>query len=278
MDTVTDRPLEEQIRYEVRNQVAWITIDRPERGNALPPEGRDRIRDLVNGLNHQLDVRAAVITASGEKMFCPGADISMNREPLPRPDGAPESTVGEARRMMLDGQHTLMPAILDCDKPIIAAVNGTAAGMGAHLALMCDLVIMAEEARMIEIFARRALVPDALGTWILPRLVGLHKAKELMFFADDIPAAEALRIGLVNRVVPRTELMDAATEWAERLASGPTKVHGMTKQLLNRSLDVDRQTITHHEAWMVDANLRTEDFAEGMASFRERRDATYKGW
>ena len=197
-----ERSLEEQVRFEIIDQVAWITIDRPERGNALTPECRDRIRDLFNGLNGQFDACAAVLTATGEKLFCPGADISTDRPSAKRPPDAPEQAVGEARRMMLDGQHTLMPAILDCELPVIAAVNGTAAGMGAHLALMCDLVIMSDTAKLIEVFARRALVPDALGAWILPRLVGLQKAKELMFFADDIPAEEARAIGLCNHVVP----------------------------------------------------------------------------
>ena len=160
-----ERSPEEQIRYEVKNQVAWITIDRPEKGNALTPANRNRIRDLVEGLNSQFEARAAVITATGEKLFCPGADISYDREQVPRPEGAPEPSMGEPRRMMLRGQHTLMPSILDCEVPIIAAVNGTAAGMGAHLAMMCDLVIMADNAKFIEIFTRRALVPDALGAW-----------------------------------------------------------------------------------------------------------------
>ncbi|NNE74366.1 MAG: enoyl-CoA hydratase/isomerase family protein [Acidimicrobiales bacterium] len=272
------RPQEEQIRFEIRNQVAWITIDRPEKGNALTPDNRNRIRDLFRSLNGQFEARAVVLTATGEKLFCPGADISMDRDYASRPADAPAMAVGEPRRMMLDGQHTLMPSILDCELPVIAAVNGTAAGMGAHLAMMCDLVIMAEEAKFIEIFTRRALVPDALGAWLLPRLVGLQKAKELMLFAEDIPAAEAERIGLCNKVVPRAELEGAATEWAERLAQGPTKAYMFTKWLLNRSLDVDRHTIAEEESWAVELNNHTADVAEGIASFRERRNPEFKGW
>jgi 2-(1,2-epoxy-1,2-dihydrophenyl)acetyl-CoA isomerase len=273
-----ERTLEEQIRFEIVDHVAWITIDRPERGNALTPECRDRIRDLFNGLNGQFDARAVVLTATGEKLFCPGADISADRETAERPADAPAQAVGEARRMMLDGQHTLMPAILDCELPVIAAVNGTAAGMGAHLALMCDMVIMSDTAKLIEIFTRRALVPDALGAWLLPRLVGLQKAKELMFFADDIPAEEAHSIGLCNHVVPGDELHDTAAQWAERLAQGPTKAYMFTKWMLNRSLDVDRQTIAEEESWAVELNTHTHDAQEGIASFRERRDPQFKGW
>ncbi|MEZ5373922.1 MAG: enoyl-CoA hydratase/isomerase family protein [Microthrixaceae bacterium] len=198
-----DRPLDEQVRLEIVDQVAWITIDRPEKGNALSPPCRDRIRDLINDLNGAYTARAIVLTATGHKLFCPGADLS-HRVPAERPEGVPSQAVGDARRMMLEGQYTLFPAILDSELPIIAAVNGTAAGMGAHLAFACDLVIAAEGTKFIEVFSRRGLVVDALGAYLLPRTIGLHKAKELILFADDLPVAEAERLGLVNKVVPRT--------------------------------------------------------------------------
>ena len=271
-------PAEELVRYEVRDQVAWITIDNPTKGNALSPDMRDRIAALVSGTNGRFEARSIVITAAGEKLFCPGADISVGREFAPRPDDAPALAVGESRRMMLEGQLKLMPTILDCELPVIAAVNGTAAGVGAHLALCCDLVIMADHAKLIEVFARRGLVPDGLGAWILPRLVGLQKAKELMFFAEDIPADEALRLGLCNKVVPGAELQDTAAEWAGRLASGPTRSLMMTKWLVNRSLDVDRRTLEDNEAWAVELNNGTVDMAEGIASFRERRDPVWRGF
>ncbi|MDG1463898.1 MAG: enoyl-CoA hydratase/isomerase family protein [Acidimicrobiales bacterium] len=270
--------VEEQVRFEIRNQVAWITIDNPTKGNAISPDMRDRMASLVNGCNGRFEARAIVITAVGRKLFCPGADISVGREFAPRPDDAPPLAVGESRRMMLEGQLKLMPAILDSELPVIAAVNGTAAGVGAHLALCCDLVIMADNAKLIEVFARRGLVPDGLGAWILPRLVGLQKAKELMFFAEDISAEEALRIGLCNRVVPGDDLIEAATEWAERLASGPTRSFMLTKWLVNRSLDVDRRTLEDNEAWAVELNNGTLDSAEGLASFRERRDPVWRGF
>ncbi len=133
----------DRIRFEVRNQVAWLTIDSPDRGNALTPAMRDRLGGLLRGLNGRFEARAAVITAVGDRHFCTGADLSAPRPPAPRPEGAPQPAVGEARRMMLDGQLTLMPSVLDCEIPVVAAVNGTAAGIGAHLALCCDLVLMA---------------------------------------------------------------------------------------------------------------------------------------
>ncbi|MGB1650161.1 MAG: enoyl-CoA hydratase/isomerase family protein, partial [Acidimicrobiales bacterium] len=219
-----------------------------------------------------------VLTATGQKLFCPGADISVGREYAQRPDDAPALAVGEPRRMMLRGQHPLMSSILDCELPVIAAVNGTAAGMGVHLALMCDLVMMADHAKFIEVFARRGLVPDAMGTWILPRLIGPMKTKELMFFADDIPADYALELGLCNKVVAGEELIPTAMEWAVRLATGPTKAHMFTKWLVNRSLDVDRRTITEEESWAVELNNGTLDAQEGVNSFRERREPHWRGF
>lgn len=281
---MTDAPLEDpadlerKVRFEIVDQVAWITIDNPDKGNAMTPGMRDRMRDLFESLNGQFEARAVVLTATGEKLFCPGADISVGRRYAARPDDAPALAVGESRRMMLRGQHTLMPSILECELPVIAAVNGTAAGMGAHLALMCDLVLMADNAKFIEIFARRGLVPDALGTWILPRLIGPMRTKELMFFADDVPADKAYELGLCNKVVPRAELRATAEEWALRLATGPTKAHMFTKWLVNRSLDHDRVTIAEEESWAVELNNGTHDGQEGVRSFQERRDPVWRGF
>ena len=171
--------LSEKVQFEIIDQVAWITINNPDKGNAMSPGMRDRMTGLFESLNGQFDARAVVLTATGQKLFCPGADISVGREYAQRPDDAPALAVGEPRRMLLRGQHPLMCSILVCDLPVFAAVNGTAAGMGVHLALMCDLVMMADHAKFIEIFARRGLVPDAMGTWILPRLIGPMKTKEL---------------------------------------------------------------------------------------------------
>ena len=270
--------LSEKVQFEIIDQVAWITINNPDKGNAMSPGMRDRMTGLFESLNGQFDARAVVLTATGQKLFCPGADISVGREYAQRPDDAPALAVGEPRRMMLRGQHPLMSSILDCELPVIAAVNGTAAGMGVHLALMCDLVMMADHAKFIEVFARRGLVPDAMGTWILPRLIGPMKTKELMFFADDIPADYALELGLCNKVVPGEELIPSVMEWAVRLATGPTKAHMFTKWLVNRSLDVDRRTITEEESWAVELNNGTMDAQEGVNSFRERRDPYWRGF
>ena len=272
-----DHLLEDQIRLEVRNSVAWITIDRPEVGNALNPACRDRIRDLIQEFNVSHRARCIVLTAAGQKLFCPGADLSHPYE-RDRLDGLPPQVVGDPRRLLLDGQYTLFPAILDSDIPIIAAVNGTAAGMGSHLALACDLVVAADHAKFVEVFARRGLVPDALGAWLLPRIIGLRKTMELFLFADDLPAGEAAALGLVNKVVPAADLKATVTEWAERIASGPSTSFGLAKWLVNQSLDVSRETMIHNEALAVEINTHSEDFREGLASFRERRNPEWRGF
>ena len=273
-----ERPLDEQVRLEYRGAVAWITIDRPEAGNALNPPSRDRIRDILNGLNTSHRARCAVITGTGDRFFCTGADLRHSYDDPDRSTDVPDRIMGDTRRMMLDGQYALFDALLDCDVPVIAAVNGTAAGMGAHLAMACDLVIAGDRTKFVEVFARRGLVPDALGPWLLPRIIGVRRTMELFLLAEDLPADKAQEYGLVNRVVPHNEVQHAAAEWAERLASGPSRSFALTKWLVNRSLDTDRATMAHEEALAVELNAATEDAAEGVASFQERRPPAWKGY
>jgi 2-(1,2-epoxy-1,2-dihydrophenyl)acetyl-CoA isomerase len=167
---------------------------------------------------------------------------------------------------------------MDCEKPVICAVNGTAAGIGAHIAFASDLVIAADNAKFIEVFVRRGITPDGGGAYMLPRLIGMQKAKELIFFGDDLKAADAERVGLVNKVVPQAELMTAAGEWAGRLAESPTKAIMLSKWLLNRSLDSNRHGAFEDEAWAQEMASYTQDFQEGVAAFKERRDVEYRGW
>lgn len=264
-----DRLLDQQIRLEYRGKVAYLTIDRPAVGNALHPPGRDRIRDILNDLNSSGRARCVVIRGAGDRFFCSGADLTH--------DYGVEPTV-DPRRMMLDGQYRLFPAILDCDLPVIGSVNGTAAGMGAHLAFACDLVICSDRARFVEVFARRGLVPDALGPWLLPRIIGVRRTMELLLLAEDLAAERAKEFGLVNRVVGHDELAAATAEWADRLAAGPTRSLGLTKWLVNQSLDVDRTAMIHNEAMAVEINAHSADSAEGVASFREGRPPQWKGY
>lgn len=261
---------EDEVLHRFESGVSWITLNRPEAMNAVTWDQRERVIGLLADASADPDVRAVVITATG-KGFCAGADLR----------GAPaapaERVAGDVARMIRLGAQRLITAVLDCEKPVIAAVNGTAAGIGAHLALACDLVIAAEPARFIEVFVRRGLVPDGAGAYLLPRLLGPQKAKELMFFGDAVPAAEAERLGLVNKVVPAEALEETAREWAERLAQGPTRALALTKQLVNASLDGDRATALAAEATAQELNMTTADANEGVASFVERRTPKYAG-
>ncbi|MFF3020196.1 enoyl-CoA hydratase/isomerase family protein [Streptomyces sp. NPDC057939] len=266
-------PPSDEIRHRIENSVSWITLNRPEAMNALTWEQRERVIALLTDASADPAVRAVVISATG-KGFCAGADL---RGSSTGPTAGGDRIAGDVSRMIRLGAQRLITAVLDCEKPVIAAVNGTAAGIGAHLALACDLVIAAEQARFIEVFVRRGLVPDGGGAYLLPRLLGPQKAKELMFFGDAVPAEDAARLGLVNKVVPADELQETARAWAERLAQGPTRALALTKQLVNASLDGDRATALAAEATAQELNMTTADANEGVASFVERRTPKYLG-
>lgn len=259
--------------------VLHITINRPAVGNAVGPHHRDVIIDALGHADRSLAVRAVIITGTGES-FCSGADLKGAVSSLVEdaPSGAPQRPAGATAKSLRRGAQRLIAAVLDCEKPVLAAVNGTAAGIGAHLALACDLVIASERARFIEVFVRRGIPPDAGGAWLLPRLVGLQRAKELIFFGDEVSAEDAARIGLVNAVVPSEMLAPTAQAWADRLAAGPTTAIGLAKALLNRSFESDLATAFRDEANAVEINKGTADAVEGIASFRERRDPDFKGW
>jgi 2-(1,2-epoxy-1,2-dihydrophenyl)acetyl-CoA isomerase len=262
----------------VEDGAVWITLNRPEAGNALTPGMCEQLIGWFEEASDDLAVRVVVLIGTGEKGFCTGADLRSPIEDPARPAGAPRRTVGDAARQIRTGWQRLVSAILDCEKPVIAAVNATAAGGGMHLALACDLVLAAEEATFIEVFVRRGIAPDAGGAYLVPRLIGPQRAKELFFFGDDLPAREAERLGLVNRVVPRDELAAAAGDWAARLASGPTKAIGMAKYLTNRALESDRTTALWDEAVAQELIVGSEDCTEGLAAFAERRAPVFKGW
>ncbi len=269
---------EQEILHRVEERVSWITLNRPEVSNAMTPAQRELVIALLEEASASLAIGAVVITATG-KGFCTGADLRPgSRVPAPRPEGAPERAMWDVTRMIRSGAQRLIEAVLDCEKPVVAGVNGTAAGLGAHLAFACDLVVAADQARFIEVFVRRGIAPDAGGAYLLPRLVGLQAAKEMVFFGDDISAERAGRLGLVNRVVPAHELPSTLAEIAGRLASGPTKALGAAKWLLNRSLDSDRRTAFEEEAMVQELVTSTADMREGMAAFAERRSADFRGW
>ncbi|MER5503946.1 enoyl-CoA hydratase-related protein [Streptomyces sp. NPDC002766] len=257
------------VLHTVDAGVAHLTLDRPEALNALTPDQRELLIELLADASADPDVRVVVVTGTG-RGFCAGADLRGGA-------AGGERVAGDVARMIRQGAQRLIAAVLDCEKPVIAAVNGTAAGLGAHLALACDLVLAAESAKFIEVFVRRGLVPDGGGAYLLPRLIGPHRAKELMFFGDALCAADAERLGLVNRVVPDAELDKTARDWAARLAVGPTRALALTKQLVNASLDGDRTAAFAAEAAAQEINMTTADAQEGVRSFVERRSPEYRG-
>ncbi|WTI97198.1 enoyl-CoA hydratase-related protein [Streptomyces sp. NBC_00723] len=262
-------PVSVTASHSTDRQVTHIALDRPETLNALTPGMRDHLIALLAQASADPDVRAVVLTGTG-RGFCAGADLR---------GGATggERVAGDVSRTLRLGAQRLVGAVLDCEKPVIAAVNGTAAGLGAHLAFACDLVLAAESARFIEVFVRRGLVPDGGGAYLLPRLIGPQRAKELMFFGDALTAPDAERLGLVNRVVPDGELDKTAREWAARLAAGPTRALSLTKQLVNASLDGDRATAFAAEAAAQEINMTTADAQDGVTSFVERREPRFRG-
>lgn len=268
------------ILFEIAdNGVATLTLNRPDAANAITPDQRNLTISLMEGASNDLNIRCVVITAAGERHFCTGADLRVSTIPVnPGPADAPDKVLGDVGRNIKRGAQRLIASIMDCEKPVICAVNGTAAGIGAHIAFASDLVIAADNAKFIEVFVRRGITPDGGGAYMLPRLIGMQKAKELIFFGDDLKAAEAERVGLVNKVVPQAELMTAAGEWAGRLAESPTRAIMLSKWLLNRSLDSNRHGAFEVEAWAQEMASYTQDFQEGVAAFKERRDVEYRGW
>jgi 2-(1,2-epoxy-1,2-dihydrophenyl)acetyl-CoA isomerase len=208
-------------------------------------------------------VRAVVLTGAGGE-FSSGADLSAA--------GGDGPALAGMRRL-----SALALSLHSLVKPTIAKVDGVAAGMGVNLALGCDLIVASERARFSEIFARRGLSVDCGGSWLLPRLVGLHRAKELVFFGDVVSAGDAAAMGLVNRVVPADELDGVVDEWAGRLAAGPPVALSMSKALLNQSFEMSLAQALEREATCQTVNFSTADVAEAFMAFAQKRDAVFTG-
>jgi 2-(1,2-epoxy-1,2-dihydrophenyl)acetyl-CoA isomerase len=266
------------IRQELAGGVLTITLDRPDVHNSLDYIARDALGDAFHAASENLHVRAVVLTGAGERAFCTGADLRTSLPRGPRPDGAPNFAQGDTARAIQKGWQRLVTSVLDCDKPVIGAINGTAAGGGMHLALACDIVVMSENAKIVPVFVRRGIAPDAGGPYLLTRLIGPQRAKQLYFFGDDLPAATAYEWGLATHLVPAGEALATANALAERLASGPTRAIAVTKRLVNTALDVDRGTALNDEAWGQELVMTTEDAQEGVRAFVERRETAFKGW
>jgi 2-(1,2-epoxy-1,2-dihydrophenyl)acetyl-CoA isomerase len=249
--------------------VVTCTLNRPEKKNAITSEMWVGLIDLFEAVATTPDDRVLVITGAGDG-FCSGADLS----------GAATSEGASGVGGALAGMRTVGKAALalhDLAKPTIAAVNGVAAGAGCNLALGCDLVIASDHARFSEIFAKRGLTLDFGGSWVLPRLVGMHRAKELALLADVIDATEADRIGLVNRVVAHDQLGATVTEIATRLANMAPLALAASKRLLNQSFAVSMAEAIEAENSAQALMSTTSDTAEAILSFFERREPRFTG-
>jgi 2-(1,2-epoxy-1,2-dihydrophenyl)acetyl-CoA isomerase len=244
--------------------VRTITLNRPELKNAINDVMWDELLAAFNDAANDPEVRVLVVTGAGGA-FCSGADLS----------GGMDVNTNGLNRMRHVGDVCV--ALHRVAKPTIAKVGGVAAGAGLNLALGCDLVVASEDARFSEIFARRNLSIDFGGSWVLPRLIGLHKAKELAFFADVITAKEAAEFGIVNRVVPAAQLDAFVDDWASRLAAGPPIALSMTKTLLNNSMAVSMAQAVEDEARAQSVNFTTADMMEAVAAFVEKRDPNFQG-
>jgi len=267
--------------YRVAEGVAWIRLNRPEAANALTPGQRDAIIGLLRDCDEDRSVRAIVLGATG-RHFCGGADLRIDRPELDRPELDTGVTQHAATAMVMKtiayGAHRLVTALQDCQKPVLASVQGTAAGLGVQLALACDLVLMAEEASFIEVFVRRGLVADGGAAYLLTRLAGLQRAKELMLLGDRISAAQAREYGLVTDVVPGDRLEARTAELAATLARGPTVALGLMKRLANRALDGDRTGALFDETLAQELAVNSADGRAGVAAFAERRPAEFRGY
>ena len=278
MDDATRTRAEEELTAELIGGVLWLTINRPDASNSIPYYVRDRLIEQFRDAHTDLAVRCVVLTAVGERHFCTGSDLRV-RPPMPtKPEGAPEFVAGSAVNMMRTGFQQLMERMQDCQKPIIVALNGTAAGGGAMLTLAADLVIAAETAKIVDVFGKQALIPDGGFLYLLPRIVGTHKAAQIVFLGDTITATEAADLGIVNRVVPADQLHAAAEEWATRIAAKPTKVLGWAKKLLHDATEIPRTATLENEAVFIELNQGTDDGKERMAAMMEKRDPVWRGW
>ncbi len=252
--------------YEKRNGILTITMNRPEVHNAFNEQMKKELNTAFKDAEKDAAVRCVVLRGAGNKAFCSGQDLKEYK--------AQERSL---KQSIEKSYNPMIRRIRTMEKPVIAMVQGVAAGAGLSLALSCDLRIASEDARLIEVFIRIGLVPDSGSHWFLTRMVGLAKAFELAAMGDEVSAAEALRLGLVNKVVPSQQLEEQTLKIALRLAQGPTKAIGLIKRTLNKAAFADLDTILDYEAFMQEIASLTEDHREGVRAFLEKRQAQFHG-
>lgn len=257
----------QSVLYQVADGVATITLNRPERRNAVTPPMLHALRDRVVAAGQDNQVRAVLLTGAG-KGFCAGQDLSIF-DGVPAPDAV--------RDVVLNAYRPLIESICHLEKPVIAAINGVAAGAGASLALACDLRIMAADATLLMAFSNIGLVPDAGASWFLTRLVGYSRAYEIALTGERVTAQRCLELGLANRVAAADTLATAAQQWAQQIAQRPTVALGLTKRVMQQALEQDLAAILVAEAELQAQATMTADHREGIMAFVEKRAPLFTG-
>ena len=260
----------QDIIYKCENGIATMTLNRPDKMNALIPGMRDSMYRVVEDVSRDKTVRVLIITGAG-RAFCSGADVKSLAESSSRPASQ------EGRREEVSRYVSLHVLMQKCEKPIIAAVNGVAAGAGLDLAMACDIRIASDQARFAELYIRRGLLPMEGGTCLLPRLVGIDKACRLIWTGDMIDANEAERIGLVTMVVPHDDLEITTRELAAKLAKAAPLAIQRSKRALYEGLDMDLESTMKHIQPLMREIQQSEDYKEGTQAFLEKREPVFRG-
>jgi 2-(1,2-epoxy-1,2-dihydrophenyl)acetyl-CoA isomerase len=253
------------VRYEVRDAIGVVTLDRPEKLNALTVEMREALGTHFEAAGRDPAVRAVLLQATGTA-FCASGDVSKMAAFTP-----------SSGRNLLKLAHRMVRNLANIEKPVVAAVRGPVAGIGWSMALACDAIVAAESARFSMVFRHVGLAPDGGAVYFLTQHLGLLRAKELAYSGRRIDAAEALALGLVNRVVPDAELETAAWEQAEAFARGPTFALGIAKKMFKLMYQPDLETLLDAEAWAQGLALLSDDHQEGVRAFFDKRKPQFKG-
>lgn len=260
-----------------KNSVVTVTINQPEKKNAINSAMWDGLTEIFREIASRADDRVVVVTGAGND-FCSGADLSGRGGNAAASAGSGASAQNQVHHLAaMRRVNDACIALQRLPQPTIAKVRGVAVGAGCNLALGCDLVVASSTARFSEIFARRGLSLDFGGSWLLPRRIGMHRAKELALLAEIIGANDALEMGLVNRVLPDSEVDEFVDNWARKLAAGPPIALAQTKRLLNNSLNVTLEEALDDEAAAQTINFATSDTAEAMRAFIEKREPKFTG-
>ena len=255
------------IEVRIEKNTAWLTLNRPDVFNSFNREMALRLQNELDACEANPEVRAIVITGSG-KAFCAGQDLKEVTDPELNPG---------FKKILEEHYNPIINRIRKIEKPIIAAVNGVAAGAGANIALACDIVVASERAGFIQAFSKIGLIPDSAGTFFLPRLIGFQKAAALMMLGDKVSAEEAEKLGMIYKMYSAEDFNAEVYALAEQLSKMPTKALGMTKRLLNQSLVNDLTTQLELESELQIEAAQSEDYAEGVSAFVEKRNPVFKG-